>query len=307
MRTFGLIVVSIVMFVPMWCRASDKPAATQPVRPIKVGWIVSKNTFQVPYGHGNDNFDSVTVIHKRFVDPEIELFAIIEPGTETDDDVIEVVTDNFPQDHVLDGTDAKSLAFLDVIVCSRDWAVNRDVLVAVRQAVEGGVGLLRQMPLWAAKTDPNTGEIVGDPHSDAANALERVSGSEYFNQRPLTDCRVVADHPLVYGLRNILPDGKITISALSGSKGIVHGTPLIVLDADLASLENVDQNGKPLDGKEVAAPQDAKIFCPLFISHIGKGRVVACQFESIPRAIVKASKGRFYINCCQWLAHRPIH
>jgi hypothetical protein len=44
----------------------------------------------------------------------------------------------------------------------------------------------------------------------------------------------------------------------------------------------------------------------MFVSQIGKGKVVACQWDSIPRPLFDATKGRFYIHCVQWLANRPI-
>jgi hypothetical protein len=275
------------------------PAATQPsANAIKVGWIVSQTTAEQPIGHGlNTRFDSVIAIHQRFVDPDIDLYAIIEPGTEGREEVAKVVSDNFPADHVIDGTDVNTLSTMNVIVCSRDFAVKDEVLEAVAKAVEGGVGLLRHLPLRAASAE----------QTEISDKLQCVTEPEYFHERAATDCRVVSDHPLLHDLRKTLDGGKLPITALNGTKGILHGTPLIVDEGDLAAIANLDADGNPVSGKEAAAPKDGKIFAPLFVAQIGKGRVVACQWDSIPKPLIEATEGRFYIHCCQWLANRPLH
>jgi hypothetical protein len=287
------LVLSFLPDVSAGAAATSQPAAADA---IKVGWVVSQSTFQYPKGHGVTRFDSVTAAIKRFADPEIDLYAIIEPGTEANDDVVKIVTDNFPADHVIDGTSLESLKTLNVIVCSRDWAVNDEVLDAIAKAVEGGVGLLRHLPLQAASAEQTE---IGDK-------LQCVSDSEHFTQRTATECRVVSDHPLLSDLRAEVEDGKFTMTMLNGQRGIVHGTPLIVLEEDVSAVGGLDAQGKPIEGKTATAPTDGKIFCPLFISEIGKGKVVACQWDGPPKALVKVSKNRFYIHCCQWLAGRTI-
>jgi hypothetical protein len=279
-------------------QATSAPAASQPAADaIKVGWVVSLSTFEHPGGHGVTRFDSVNALIKRFADPEIDLYAIIEPDTEGNEDVTKIVSDNFPADHVINGTDVNTLSTLNVIVCSRDWAVKDEVLDAIAKAVEGGVGLLRHLPLGAT-----SGE-----QTDVGDKLQCVTDSEHFHEKAATECRVVSDHPLLSDVRKSLEDGKLTITSLNGAKGIVHGTPLIVLESDVSALAGLDAEGKPVEGKQATPPPDAKIFCPLFISEIGKGKVIACQWDGPPKALTKASENRFHIHCCQWLANRPIH
>ena len=273
-------------------------AAQRAENPIKVGWVVSLSTFEHPTGHGpGGRADSVTAIRKRLIDPEVELFALIEPGTEENEDVINVVRSNFEADHVVSGADAAELAKLDVIVCSRAWAVKDEVLEAVAKAVEGGVGLFRHLPLRSAETQDG-GEIV--------EKLLSIKEPEYYFERALVDCRVVADHPVLTGLRGNLEDGKTQISALHGMRGIVRGTPLIVLEDELSTLSNVDSDGKAKDEVGAKPPEDQKIFCPLYVAELGKGRILACQWDSMPKSIVEHTKGRFYVHCVQWLAKRPV-
>jgi len=302
MRYIARLILALALILSLTASADDQPtsapAASQPAADaIKVGWVVSLSTFEHTGGHGVTRFDSVTALIKRFADPEIALYAIIEPGTEANEDIVKVVSENFPADHVIDGTDVNTLATLNVIVCSRDWAVKDEVLEAIEKAVEGGVGLLRHLPLRATSAE----------QTEISDKLECVTNSEQFHERAATDCRVVSDHPLLHDIRGSLEDGKISITALNGPRGIVHGTPLIVLETDLSSLGGLDAQGKPVEGKQVTAPADSEIFCPLFISEIGKGKVIACQWDGPPKALTKASGNRFHIHCCQWLAGRPIH
>jgi len=272
------------------------PATQHSANAMKVGWVVSQSTFEYPQGHGaGARFDSVTAIHKRFVDPDIELFALIEPGTESNEDIATVVRENFEADHVINGADPAELAKLDVIVCSRAWSVKDDMLEAITKAVEGGVGLLEHMPIGS-----------GDEASEAAQKLDLITEPEPYFQRPLTDCRIVSEHPILSGLRGKLEDGRMQISALHGFRGIVHGTPLIVMEDELNLLGNLDEQGKPKDDKGAKPPADQKLFCPLFVGELGKGRIVICQWDSLPKAVVEQSKGRFYVHCVQWLAKRDV-
>jgi hypothetical protein len=296
--------LTLVALLSFCATARAQDAATEPApattqhspNAMKVGWVVSQSTFEYPQGHGlGTRFDSVTAIHKRFVDRDIELYALIEPGTETNEDIATVVRDNFETDHVINGADPTELAKLDVIVCSRAWNVKDEMLDAITKAVEGGVGLLQHMPIG-----------TGDEPNEAAQKLDLITDPEPYFQRPLTDCRIVSEHPILSGLRGKLEDGKTQISALHGARGIVHGTPLIVLEDELNQLTNVDEQGKPKDDKGAKPPADQKLFCPLFVGELGKGRIVMCQWDSLPKAVVEHSNGRFYVHCIQWLAKREV-
>ena len=48
-------------------------------------------------------------------------------------------------------------------------------------------------------------------------------------------------------------------------------------------------------------------FFPLYISQLGKGRIVGCQFPAwspTPTALTSATDGEFNLRCVLWLAHR---
>src|SRR5205085_8924268 len=106
---------------------------------IKVGVVVTAHTSEQRYGaHGNE------AIAKQLKDPNIELYAIIDPGSEDEADVVAAMKQYFPEGRKIVGDDAKALAKLDVIVASRAWYMQPGVLDAIEEAVNGGVGFLYQ-------------------------------------------------------------------------------------------------------------------------------------------------------------------
>src|SRR5262245_66529475 len=94
----ALLLIALALLVRQ-TRGQEQAAATEPSattqhapNAMKVGWVVSLSTFEHPSGHGmGTRFDSVTAVRKRFLDPEVELFALIEPGTESSEDVVNAV------------------------------------------------------------------------------------------------------------------------------------------------------------------------------------------------------------------------
>jgi RNA polymerase sigma factor (sigma-70 family) len=264
------------------------PFTTTRPSAMKVGWLVSYSlAHSIDYGNGYH--DHVTAIRKRFLDPSIELYALVEPDSMDDDEQKQVIAQNFPPDHTLVVTDPDALRKLDVIVMSRDFAVREDVSAAIHQAVSEGTGLLIHV-------GPQRVE------QSVQQALTTMTHTSYFWTRVPVPCTVVSNHPLLSGLKANLPDGQLNIANLNGCIGRLdeHGTPLIV--ADDLSRNNV---GTP---EEVLHPttQDAPKMYPMYVSQLGKGLIVNCQWDSIPAPLVDLSNGRFYIHCCEYLAHRPL-
>lgn len=261
---------------------------------IKVGWMASEWTMdEHPYGKVG-NTENVAAIRPRLDDAELEIVAIIEPGTENTGVMPQVLKKYFKGKYI-SGTDVDKLSKLDVIVCSRDWNMKPEVMQAILKAVNNGVGLFRHLGLGI--------RLNGDDDDDTAR-INCVDDPKFFWTRDPIDCRICSDHELLGGIDKSTPDKKLTISNVNGVIGIVHGTPLIVAE------EGAEAHGEIADGlpatQSTSAPTDKRIFCPMFISQIGKGRVVACQWDSIPRPLIEATKGRFYIRCVEWLAHRPL-
>src|SRR5207253_2893442 len=83
---------------------------------------------------------------KLLKDPELELFAIIEPETDPQGEARSVLR-LVSKDHVIDGSNAGALKQLDVMVSCFQWNVRPQVLEAMTTAVNDGVGLLFQASL----------------------------------------------------------------------------------------------------------------------------------------------------------------
>jgi hypothetical protein len=282
--------------------ARSTGATSQPSgNAIKVGWMVSEWTSQEhPYGTPG-NTENVTAIRQRFMDPEIELFAIIEPDTQDSQWVQGIVKKYFKSGHVVNGGDAEALSKLDVIVLSRDWNMRKAVMEGILKAVGNGTGLLRHLAAGISQREDD--ELMA--------RINCIDEPKFFWTRETIDCRVVSDHPLLAGIGTTLPEGKLSIANVNGAIGIVHGIPLIVAEEGATSAHGTEAEGLPsttgsTTNQSTSAPTDRRIFCPMFISQIGKGKVVACQWDSIPKPLVDATKGRFYIRCVQWLANRPV-
>ena len=52
-------------------------------------------------------------------------------------------------------------------------------------------------------------------------------------------------------------------------------------------------------------PPPGTIFQPLYVSHLGKGRIVCFQWASQQPTLTAMTNGRFYPRCIEWLANRP--
>jgi RNA polymerase sigma factor (sigma-70 family) len=255
---------------------------------MKVGWLVSYSLAHAP-GYGSGYRDHVTAIHKRFLDPQIELYALVEPGSEGDREQQRVIAENFPPSHTLDVTDVPSLRKLNVIVVSRDFRLRNEVADAINSAVQEGTGLLIHVGLNQFDGEGSAQELMG------------LSNSHYFWTRNPVPCQVVSDHPLLAGLKATLPDGKLTIANLNGTMGkLDRGTPLI--EAEDLSLNNIRIPDEVLHPATGSPPK----MYPMYLSQLGKGLIVNCQWDSIPAPLVDLTHGRFYIRCCEYLAHRPL-
>ena len=249
---------------------------------IKVGWLVSQYIAN-SHDYGAGYHDHVTAIHPRFVDPSIELFALVEPDSLGNAAQRDIISRYFLPDHTLILTDPAA-AKVNVIVISRAFVLKTEDAQAIDQAVKNGTGLLIHVGL-------NRFEDFTDPDSE----LMQIDKPDSFWMRAALPCQVVSDDPLLSGLKSALPDGRLTIANMNGTTGVVHGTPLIV----------AEQSFSP-PSSEPATTQPARQLVPLYIAQLGKGKIINCQWDSLPPQLVEASKGRFYIHCCEYLAGRKL-
>jgi hypothetical protein len=55
--------------------------------------------------------------------------------------------------------------------------------------------------------------------------------------------------------------------------------------------------------------KDTYEFYPIYISSLGKGKIVGCSFPSwtaVPKQLDTAVGGKFMVRCAKWLAGRPV-
>ena len=231
----AILIALFAVAVPVILYSSGHSSAPSGVAPqpniaagttIKVGWMVSEWTAtEHPYGKPG-TFDSVTAIRGSFIDPQIELYAIIEPGTKDSDLIRTTLAQNFQPGRVIDGSDAGALSKLDVIVCSRDWNMRPAVMAAIVKAVENGTGLLRHV---------STGIFGNEGDNEGLARINCMDDPTIFWTREPIDCVVVSDHELLAGLRKSLPEGRMKIANVNGCIGYLRGEPLIVAEAGMES------------------------------------------------------------------------
>ncbi len=282
-------------------RPADGPQTVSPSK-IKVGVIVSTFTATGPHWPTGHYGYSHALIARQLKDPQIDLYAIVEPEMMNSEDATlrNILQQEFPAGHVIDGSSKQALQSLQVIVACRIWNLHNSVLPAVSQAVEDGVGLLDQSAM---------GVVTPGCYTPEASRLHAMTTPDYFWVPRDVECIVVGDHPL---LANLKAKGikKVTVTHLNGALGRFHGTPLIA--APGVPNQFVGNSSANLPDKADASVPDPSmppVFYPLYVAQLGKGRIVGCQWygpQDVSRILNEAHGGRFYIHCVQWLAGKPL-
>jgi len=273
-------IVFVLLLFPLLCRAAEPSAKP----PIKLGIIVSQYTatgphwIDTPYGYGNQL--------RRLAelrDPSIELYPVIEPGTETDAELSRILTRSFPGKTPVNGYDAAELRKLDAVMGHMIFNLQPQMADALVTAVKDGLGFIQQ----------SCGSVTPG-YSAADNQLAGMADGEYGWNPQDVDCEVVASHPLLGDLSGNL--GALVRARPNGHMGELTGLPLI-------RVKNRDEVHSPR-GRRVPAE-----FYPLYVSQLGKGRIIGIGFAhyvDTPAELQAAHKDRFFIHCVQWLANRPL-
>jgi hypothetical protein len=264
-------------------------AVTRPAPPgtaspkIKVGFIVSvynattDNKMHIPNGFG-----TLGIALQDFDSPQVERFAILDPGTQ----IPTMLRRYFAPDHAVDGADPAALAKLDVIVACLVPNLRDDVMAAMKQAVSGGVGLLN----YGAPGCDHPGM------SDIVNEIAGMKRLGCFWSTAGCDCTIAGDHPLIAELTTLKVRTVHLEPQLTGSMGVVFEGGQALLEAPGAT------NRHPID----PPPPPEMLFQPLYISHLGDGRIICFQWGSHQPELVALTDGKFYIRCLEWLAKRPV-
>jgi hypothetical protein len=254
---------------------------------IQVGVTVSKWTAETnspsgkPWGYDKQ----VRIVAELATAADLELYPVIEPGSETDDELMKQVRTAFPGYDPIDAGDPDALKHLDVIVAHEDWMVPDDMLKGVEHAVRDGVNLLNIGGMgWASPglRGANTAPL---------HLTGFTEGQGGYTDGPVT-CDVLAPHPILGPLGQLK---QMSLRPLGGY-GILppDATPLMKVRDTTA----IHPRGPAVEDARYA-------FYPIYISHLDKGRIVGLQFGpfTFPN---RAERTKLLVRSVRWLAGRPV-
>ena len=274
--------------------AAPAPASVTPsTRPsdapkIKVGVFLSHYTANGPNWTGKGwGYNSQVRILREMKSPELKLYALIEPGSEKQPDLLAKLGTHFATRPKLLVTDVPAMRQLDVIVANCVNNVPDDALAALETVVGEGKGLFVRC-------------VMGDFEPGFTPQVARlhglVDGAYAWNKDPV-EAEIVGAHPI--------------LGTLSGKTGT---TMLVKANGGFGQFT---PNAVPLirlrDGQPVRAATDAPQewpFYPLYVSSLGKGRIVVCSMAGMtetPDELLTATDGKFVVRAIAWAARRPVN
>jgi hypothetical protein len=293
MRTCPLLLAGAVLVLALCAPASAMaaeaatPAPTTAPAKIKVGVLVSKATAEGPSWLGKPYGWQHAHIATRLVDPQIELYAIVDPGTADDAGVAKTIGDEFPPDikgRVIDGADDAALAKLDVIVSNRIVNIDERQVDAMVKAVSGGVRLLNVMGIGTVTPGytPAVNQLntMGDDATYAFHTQEQeVEFAPGVNEAMLGEAadKESTDEAKAKRAKTI----KVKPNGIMGT--LTPGTqPLMQLAA----------GADPVMFAQHEAPAGTTFYVML-MGNLGKGHIMLCNMYSTTPSLDKAAGGNF--------------
>ena len=235
----------------------------------RVGIILSE--FTAGYKHSMQHeysYQHSVGIAQFLIDLGYDVYAVIDPGTEEDGYLPQVLTHLGLEGRVVNGADPQELAQIDVVVSGHNPMMRDDMLDALLAAVKDGLGFV------------NT-SVFGNRIPQSSPALCELLGIDnpnYSLQFEYVDCTVAVSHPI---LGNLQPGDTFTVKWLNGASGEVHGTPLLITGGE-------DQD-----------------FCPLYVQDLGAGTVVNVQWQQPTIGNGDVDPEEFYGRCVNFAAGAP--
>jgi hypothetical protein len=211
---------------------------------------------------------------------------ILDVGPEAQAGAAKVLGVYFAGKTAIYSNDVEGLKALDVIVAPRIWFLSDEARTSIEAAVTNGTGLLIRDGLGCM--GPGSG-----PEVSRLNGF--VDSGFGYNAHPM-DCQVIADHPILGKLT--MQTGETVSITPNGTWGTLgeHTVPLIKVK-DMDAFREFFSRGD----------DTTSTFYPLYVSQLGKGRIVGCQFpawSAMPTALASATDSEFNLRCVLWLAHR---
>ncbi len=254
------------------------PATTPTTGPqLHVGLYMSKTT-------GDEDGYSIQIVGE-LSRGDFDLMPMIEPNTAAVPEIKKLLDLWFKDKPPVNAFDPEALKKLDVIVAPRIWALPDEARVAIEAAVKNGTGLLARNGLGCMS--PGGGPEV--------SRLNGFAESQFgYNAHPM-ECEVIGSHPILGKLSGKLGQSiQITPNGTWGEPN-AQTTPLIEVK-DMKAFRTFFHYGN------IQSP-----FYPLYVSQLGKGRIVGCEFPAwsmMPKDLMSATDQEFNIRAVLWLAHK---
>lgn len=285
----AILIVVIALAVLALYEPAAKPDTTAAPKPrIKVGFLLSSfsahgRNFGKPLG-----FWPLDHVIPSLVERDIELFPIIEPGTENINDIPEVLQQWFPRQTVLDGSKPEQLQDLDVIITFMASAMKAEVLDAIERVASDGVGLIIYSDTggFSPGRTPQIARLTG---------MEGSTHAFKMGDPPVA-CVVVGEHALLGRISGKLDQQMMLVPKGVAGKPLPQTKPLILA----VNREDVDILKQWSDGM---------VFSPLYVSQIGKGRIVGIHWHFLfktPIELQRAVDRPFLAHAVHWLAETRL-
>jgi hypothetical protein len=287
--TIFAVVVGVVIALVAPPTTAEVPATAATTAPakIRVGVLVSKATAEGPSWIGKPYGWQHAGIATRLIDAQIELYAIVDPGTATDAGVLKAIGEEFPADanrRVIDGADDAGLAKLDVIVSNRIVNIDERQVDAMVNAVSGGARLLNVMGIG----------VVTPGFTPAVNQLNSM-GDDATYAFHTKDQEV----EFVPGVREAMLGGAADKRPGGDGDDKRDGTLMIrpngimgTLTPGTQALMQLAAGADPVVCPQREAPAGSTFYVML-MGKLGKGHVLLCNMYSTTPSLDKAAGGNF--------------
>jgi RNA polymerase sigma factor (sigma-70 family) len=274
------------------------PATARPVRAIRVGVYMSRNTSQTLTARDERAgkarpVDADFRILRELKAPDVELIPLVEPGGDADPAFAAALERNFPGKRPQLVTDVEVLRHCNVIVAAAVCFPTPEALSAIEDAVGCGTGLVIRQCLGGdhfgyANPTVRRLRLVGDCEPDAI----RPVGSGH--------AEVIGSHPILGDLSGQL--GTTIAAPATGAYGTLAAgaTPLLRMTSTDCAVYD--------DDRRKITPRPGYAIYPLAVGMLGRGRVVTCSFihSTLPAGMKQATNGTFSLRAVRWAAGRPV-
>lgn len=233
-------------------------------------------------------YKHMTVITRELKSRSIQLIPVIEPGTETDPLLAEMLARQFRGVAPINGHDAGQLGTLNVLVAAQVWAATPEMIAATDEAVSNGLGLLIRQAFgdWRPGFTPQVLRL----HGLKEGAYARTTPWNKF-----VPAEIIGEHPILgtlsgkqsTELADVLPTGAYGVLS-DGAMPLVR----------LKFLERI------VPQRLIESHPDWS-FYTLYTARLGRGRIICCNFDVAnqpAKDLQRAAGGAFTLHCLEWLA-----